>query len=125
MSREAVGCRRIDLPPILPCGNIRIPDSPEKLLPPTQRPKELRREFVLRLQIIGQFVSVPDPWRLVSRFVNLRPDLPVVPRKAQLLAKNVFMIVPESMSRGQAALRFPAQIRATACGDAQVPSFVR
>src|SRR5207237_4695451 len=88
MRRETVTSCDIDAAQILTPANIAsctIADGPKELLVPAERTKELRREFIFRLKIIGERVSIAYTGNLETRFINFRPQLKMVPGKAGIL----------------------------------------
>src|SRR5437762_4833264 len=70
----------------------------KKLLVPADRAKKLRCEFVFRLEVIGERIGIAEPGNFKTRLEKFRPQLPVMPGEADVLAEHALMIIVDAGS---------------------------
>jgi len=97
----------------------------EELLVPAHGAEELRREFVFRLQVIGECIGIGETWNLKARLEKFRPQLPVVPGKADILREDAFVVIADVTAERQGRRRFLPEIGTVAGGNAKGPHLVR
>ncbi len=96
---EAVAQRGINPPDIMAVGDglaRRIAPGREQFLIPAQRAEKLRRDFVFRLQIIGEDVGVAETRDFEASLKRFRPELQMSARVADVLPENklpVFAVI--------------------------------
>src|SRR3982074_3029193 len=92
---EAITDRGVDAPNVVAPlrALISVTHIAEDLLVPTQRAKNLGREFVFRLQIVSERVGIADSRHFESRFGKFRPKLPMMPCKRNVLSEKELTVI--------------------------------
>src|SRR5689334_1939235 len=125
--KTITGCD-IDSPEILaPAHRCSSPDADvvEELLVPAQGTEKLGSEFVLRLQVVSECISITDARNFETRFVEFRPQLQMVPGKADVLAQDRFPIIADVTTGWQTVHRFRPKIWTIAHGYTKAPHLIR
>src|SRR5436190_1598214 len=104
---------------------ILIADRIKELLVPTQRPEELRSDFVFRFEVVGERVGISNAGHLEARLVKLRPELEMMPCEGDILSQNDLAIVANPAARRKPGRSLGEQIGTGARGEAEIPHFVR
>src|SRR5207237_10154678 len=97
----------------------------KELLVPADSPKKLRGEFIFRLEVVGERVGVGKPGNRETGFETFRPQLPVVPGKADVLAEKALVVIADVASERQGPHRLRPEISAVAPRETESPHLVR
>src|SRR5262249_45280498 len=92
-----------------------IIDCPEELLIPAKCAEELWRKFVFGFDVISERICVPHARYLKARFVELSPELEMMPGEAGILSKNKLPIIVDIAPGRQCRFGFAPKIWTFAC----------
>src|SRR4051812_36538106 len=108
VSGRKIGTPKVAAPRRSPTKTVR--HVAEELLIPPDSGEELWRELIFRLEVIRKDIGIRKAGDLETRLEKFRPQLPMVPGEADILAKKALVIVSDVAAKRQRPHRFRPKI---------------